>query len=171
MSWRRSARHGGGRSAGILILILSLAHTPLPQPDFHNIRHHDNPGELCEHHDHLLRWHPGAGIAADVAVLHWHWFLPTVEPFDLSSESAGPAIHAHVVDWQASTWEQAPRVPAYTMSRIVAPLEAPPDLPLSMLPSEAIRVDLAPGGRLVRTFSATFAPSAPLACLFQRWDC
>src|SRR3954452_18321557 len=68
------------RSLGIVFLILSLVHAPLPQPDFHNIRHHDGPGEVCDHHDHLLRWHPGAGVARDVAILHWHWFLPTSEP-------------------------------------------------------------------------------------------
>jgi hypothetical protein len=168
MSWRWSARPGGGRGIGIMILILGLAHTPLPQPDFHNIRHHDGPGEVCEHHDHLLRWHPGAGIAADIAVLHWHWFLPTVEPFDQSPESAGPAVHAHVVDWQASTWDQGPRVPANATSRIVATPGLPP---LLIRPVEAMKVDLALGARRVRTFSATFAPSAPLACLFQRWDC
>src|SRR5438067_12993039 len=98
MSLRRPARHRGTRSLGIVITILGLVHAPLPQPDFHNIRHHDGPGEVCEHHDHLLRWHPGAGIADDVAVLHWHWFLPTVEPFDPSPVPAGPAVHAHVVD-------------------------------------------------------------------------
>ena len=76
MSWRRLARHGSGCRLGIILLILSMVHTPLPQPDFHNIRHHDGQGEVCEHHDHLLRWHPGATVASDVAVLHWHWFLP-----------------------------------------------------------------------------------------------
>src|SRR3954447_16850785 len=108
------ARHQGARRLGILIVILGLVHAPLPQPDFHNIRHHDAPGEVCEHHDHLLSWHPGAGIANDVAVLHWHWFFPAAEPFDLSPEHAGPALHAHVADWQASTWEQGPQVSADT---------------------------------------------------------
>jgi hypothetical protein len=154
-----------------MVLILGLAHAPLPQPDFHNIRHHDGPGELCEHHDHLLRWHPRAGFAADVAVLHWHWFLPTADPFDQSPESAGPAVHAHVVDWQAATWEDAPQVPPRTASGVVPALELSPRLPLSILAAEAIEADLALGARRVRAFSATFAPSTHLACLFQRWDC
>src|SRR3954471_23157864 len=109
MLLRRSARHGGARGLGIMLLILGLVHTPLPQPDFHNIRHHDAPGEVCEHHDHLLLWHPAAGIADDVAVLHWHWFLALAEPSDASPEHSGPALHAHVVDWQATTWDDGPR--------------------------------------------------------------
>ena len=51
-------RHRVTRGLGILFVILSLVHAPLPEPDFHNIRHHDRPGEVCDHHDHLLRWHP-----------------------------------------------------------------------------------------------------------------
>ena len=43
---------------GIGFLILSAIHIPLPQADYHNIRHHDAPGEICLYHDHLLRWHP-----------------------------------------------------------------------------------------------------------------
>jgi hypothetical protein len=171
MSWRRSARHGAGRGIGIMVLILGLVHTPLPQPDFHNIRHHDSPGEVCEHHDHLLRWHPGAGIADDVAVLHWHWFLPTVEPFDATPEQAGPAIHAHVVDWQASTWEDGPRVSADTTSRVVAALAASTGLASLMLPSRVNTAELAPGAWRVRAFSATSARPTPLTCLFERWDC
>ena len=89
MRWRRLAPTWNGRTLGISLLILSLVHTPLPQPDFHNIRHHDGPGEVCEHHDHLLRWHPGAGVARDVAVLHWHWFLPADPGTDPPAEGSG----------------------------------------------------------------------------------
>ena len=71
--WRRAA------SMGIGILILSLVHVPLPQADYHNIRHHDAPGEICGYHDHLLRWHPSADHDDDVTMLHWHWFVPIVE--------------------------------------------------------------------------------------------
>ena len=49
---------------GAALLSLSLVHTPLPQPDFHEVRHHDAPGEVCEHHDHLLRWHPGSSASS-----------------------------------------------------------------------------------------------------------
>ena len=61
------------------MLILSVVHVPLPQADYHNIRHHDAPGEICVYHDHLLRWHPSADLDDDVTMLHWHWFVPVVE--------------------------------------------------------------------------------------------
>src|SRR5436190_2129737 len=99
------ARQRGARSLGITLLIFSLVHTPLPQADFHNIRHHDAPGEVCEHHDHLLRWHPGAGSAEDVAILHWHWFLPLPGDSASSGGGAGPALHAHVADVLATNWD------------------------------------------------------------------
>jgi hypothetical protein len=154
-----------------MLLIFGLVHTPLPQPDYHNIRHHDGAGEVCEHHDHLLRWHPRAGQADDVAILHWHWFLPATDPFDLAPEGNGPAVHAHVVDWQAATWEDGPRISPDTTSRgNPAPSPAPGFVSLtSPLPAATAR--LVSESRWARTFSATFAPSAPLACLFQRWVC
>ena len=97
-----------GRSwTGIGLLILGLLHVPLPQPDYHNVRHHDAPGEVCGYHDHLLRWHPDAGQASDVAVLHWHWFLPDSGPADTRD---GAAIQAHVVGWDAPTDEAGPPV-------------------------------------------------------------
>jgi len=156
-----------------MVLILGLVHTPLPQPDFHNIRHHDAPGEVCEHHDHLLRWHPGAGLASDVAVLHWHWFLPTAEPSDPAAEPAGPAMHAHVVDWQASCWEEGPSVSVGPESpfRGTTALEVAPPLALLNLLNPTFTSVLGLEPPRVHAFSATFAPGAPLACLYQRWVC
>jgi hypothetical protein len=168
------ARHQGARRLGILMVILGLVHAPLPQPDFHNIRHHDGPGEVCEHHDHLLRWHPGAGVAADVSVLHWHWFVPTADPLDnTSTDPHGPALHAHVVDWQAPSWEGGPLVTADTTARFVPGLDrapAPGPAP-SIVACATVAPPTAPDSCRVRTFGATFAPTAPLACLYQRWDC
>jgi hypothetical protein len=154
-----------------MVLILGLVHTPLPQPDFHNIRHHDGAGEVCEHHDHLLRWHPGAGIAADVAVLHWHWFLPSAEPFELPQGAAGPVAHAHVADWQAMTWDDGPRLSTDTTVRLINAAELAPGVMLTTLGAEDSAADRTAGEPRIRTSSATFAPSAPPACLLQRWDC
>jgi hypothetical protein len=168
---RRSAPHRGARGLEIIILIFGLVHTPLPQPDFHNIRHHDGDGEVCEHHDHLLRWHPEAGIADDVAVLHWHWCFPVAEPMDLSPEQSGPAVHAHVVDWQAATWEEGPQVSVDLTSRFLGPLETPSGLSFLLHPDTADTAIPTPPLPLSRTFGATFAPHADLSCLFQRWVC
>ena len=71
------------------MLILSAIHIPLPQADYHNIRHHDAPGEICPFHDHLLRWHPAATSDADVALFHWHWFVPLVQP----GAGCAPVLH------------------------------------------------------------------------------
>ena len=73
---RRPLAHAGLRRFGVVLLALGLFRVPLPQADFHNIRHHDGTGEVCPHHDHLLRWHPKASQNEDVAMLHWHWFVP-----------------------------------------------------------------------------------------------
>lgn len=114
-SWRRSEWHGW-RPLGIVILILSTIRVPLPQADYHNIRHHDAAGEICVYHDHLLRWHPQANSNDDVSLLHWHWFLPRVAPDaqapggddESRSPHSGPALHAHLGDWAEPDWTGTP---------------------------------------------------------------
>lgn len=175
MRWRRPARrprHGG--ILGVALLILSLAHTPLPQPDFHNIRHHHGKGQVCAHHDHLLRWHPGATAADDVAVLHWHWFLPGTPGSDPSPVGPGLAVHAHAPAWQSPDWDGGPRVvassaPVRTAAR---PAPCPSDhLPLAV-PGPALLGFVAPSGtRPPLAFSATFAPGISLTSRFHRWTC
>lgn len=150
-------------------VIFSLVHAPLPQPDYHNIRHHDAPGELCAHHDHLLRWHPRARASEDVAVLHWHWFVPSSEPAPLSDSGDGPAWHAHIADWDASLWGTDPPRLAAPVARLIdpptpSPIETPAYVHVGMLaPSLAFDPPLA--------FSATYARRVSLASLLQRWAC
>jgi hypothetical protein len=109
------ARGAGSRTARALAvstLIFGVVHVPLPQADYHNIRHHDGPGEVCPYHDHLLRWHPSASVNDDVALLHWHWFVPPGELGEPSSPpgavplgaASGPAVHAHVANSLAPNW-------------------------------------------------------------------
>jgi len=84
---------------GIALVIPGLLHVPLPQVDFHVIRHHHGDGEVCLQHDHLLRWHPQIGESDEVAVLHWHWLLPRQLDPALSGERGdAPVLHAHDVD-------------------------------------------------------------------------
>lgn len=172
MSVRGRANCRLGRILGIVFVTLSLVHTPLPQPDFHNIRHHDAVGEVCEFHDHLLRWHPGAGVASDVSILHWHWFLPS-EPDDNLAGNV-PALHAHVPDWQSATWETGPQISpdVAAASRLI---ERPSISPLDGLIAPAgpafLALGQAPGTHPRLAFSATFAPGVSLSTLHQRWDC
>ena len=102
MRRRGWGRPGNKHALGVVFLTFGLVHVPLPQADFHNIRHHDAPGELCVYHDHLLQWHPGAGSASDVAVLHWHWVLPSVDGSErdgMARPDGSTALHAHMPDW------------------------------------------------------------------------
>jgi hypothetical protein len=169
---RRWAQDRVSRLGIGLLLILGMVRVPLPEPDYHNVRHHDRPGEVCEHHDHLLRWHPDAGQSEDVAVFHWHWFLPTSGPLDLSGQGEGAALHAHVVGWDAPTINAGPPVvprgPGRPIDAVVfhfATLFAV--LPLAA--DSSILDDAGPPS--VRAFCATFAPHASLSCLLQRWAC
>lgn len=158
------------RLVGVTMVILSVVHTPLPQPDYHNVRHHDAPGEVCEYHDHLLRWHPGAGVASDVAVLHWHWFLPS-ESGEGAPSADGAAIHAHVPAWLASTWDDGPQVAPDTASRILdRPAPCVLEWPLTAaLP--VLGVDHPSGIRRGAGSRATIAPAVSIPSLLQRWDC
>lgn len=84
------------RILAIALLAPSLLQVPLPQADFHVVRHRHAVGQVCPQHDHLLRWHPQAGEGDAVAVLHWHWLPP--RSLDTSAaDQAGrslPAFHA-----------------------------------------------------------------------------
>jgi hypothetical protein len=108
---RRASRDIGLRLLGIA-LILGLVRIPLPQLDYHNVRHHHSAGEVCPHHDHLLRWHPSASLNEDVAIVHWHWVLPNVQRSGADPEDANPggrpssgsAVHAHVDDGLPPDW-------------------------------------------------------------------
>ena len=172
MRRRGLALSRNGRTLGVTLLILSLVHTPLPQPDFHNIRHHDAPGEVCEHHDHLLRWHPGAGRASDVAVLHWHWFLQGLPGTDPVPQGGGLAVHAHAPAWEAAAWDDGPRLTPDTASRLLArPTPCPLELPLALLSNATPGVSPAAGMRPPLAFGATFAPGVSLTALLHRWVC
>jgi len=125
VTFRRSSRRSGTQVLGIAMLILGLFRVPLPQADYHNIRHHDGAGEICPHHDHLLRWHPLAGGEKDVAVLHWHWVLPRAESSGESSDTglgwphpvSSPRLHAFFADYLAFDWSGTPAVRPAPMGR------------------------------------------------------
>lgn len=169
----RSAHKQGLRRLGIILLISGLVPIPLPEPDFHNIRHHDGPGEVCEHHDHLLRWHPGAGSADDVAILHWHWYLPLSEEADGSSSGTGPALHAHVVDWLGSSWEDGPRIVPDDSSGLIGRIASSAQTTLSpeLLPAGGMAIVPDPGRHPSFAFRTPLARRASLNSLLQRWVC
>ncbi|MGP0068606.1 MAG: hypothetical protein ACLQGP_34025 [Isosphaeraceae bacterium] len=178
---RRKSHWRGRRALGISFLILSTIHIPLPQPDYHNIRHHDTPGEICPYHDHLLRWHPSADANEDVALLHWHWFVPLVEPGarqpgsddEHRAPGSGPALHAHLGDWPEPDWTGSPVLRpdgrGRLLDRLALELSAGADSPFNS-------VALA-SGSLQSGWSSACPPGgvallrAARTSLFQRWNC
>ena len=177
MGRRKPAETAGGRVLGVLTLTLGLVHTPLPQPDFHNIRHQDGPGRVCEFHDHLLRWHPGAGVAQDVAVLHWHWFLPSDLGDDASpaAPGSGPAAHAHVPAPVNACWDHAPTLSsdAVDTSRLLS-MSLKLSSAADVLPGVLNVRDHARVAALLRApagFGAGYAIGVSPASLLQRWVC
>jgi hypothetical protein len=180
VSTRRRSDRRGLRSLGISFLILGAIHIPLPQADYHNIRHHDAPGEICPYHDHLLRWHPRADADEDVSLLHWHWVVPLVEPGarppggddEHRAPGSGPALHAHVGDWPEPDWTGMPLIRPDSRGRLLdrlalngsgaclgATLESSATHPLQ----SGFFSSSPPGGMVTLRAART--------SLFQRWNC
>lgn len=115
------------RALGIMLLVPGLLRIPLPQADYHNIRHHDGAGEICPYHDHLLRWHPTASRNDDVAVFHWHWLAPqSVQPGSGDPREHGdpspntpPSLHAYLPDCVEPDWNSSPAIRAESCWRIL----------------------------------------------------
>ena len=169
---RRLQQHHRARTFAVSLLILALLPTPLPRVEFHNVRHHDAPGQVCEYHDHLLRWHPDARGAADVPILHWHWAWPEPDagPADSGHDGVGPRLHAHLADEVAADARTTPAVVADAPPRAPVP-------PLGILDALAFalpghippRIDV--GSPPGLPFSATYAPRTSLTDRLVRWSC
>jgi hypothetical protein len=160
-------------------VILSVIHVPLPQADYHNVRHHDGPGEVCDHHDHLLRWHPSADSNADLALLHWHWFLPMLEPAnphqraddDHHRPGSGPALHAHVGDGLVpDDWRGEPLIQMGGAGRLIDQLAFDGSFMSADGPLAGSGLGT-PAGVLSGRASPADAVRADLAAMFQRWNC
>jgi hypothetical protein len=177
---RRPVNKRGSRALGIGFLILSLVHVPLPQADYHNIRHHDAPDEICVYHDHLLRWHPSANRDADVTMLHWHWYVPLVETGDHHPQDSnddhrgppsGPSLHAHLGNLPAPDWLGDPVVRPDTRGRFVDQLTlGQSDTSLAYLADQSLQF----GPRSRNTSldqSGAGGLRASRTALFQRWNC
>jgi hypothetical protein len=176
---RRKDHPSGLQILGVGIVILSVIHVPLPQADYHNVRHHDGFGEVCEHHDHLLRWHPSADSNADVTLLHWHWFLPLLEPADPHQRSgddhhrpgSGPSLHAHVGDGLVpDDWRGESLIQMAGSWQVIDQLALNISFVSADDPSSAAGIAM-----LARALAGRASPPASAraqrAAIFQRWNC
>jgi hypothetical protein len=159
-------------------MILSAIHVPLPQPDYHNIRHHDGPGEICLYHDHLLRWHPSAKTNEDVSLLHWHWVIPLARPDadrlggDGEGQAPGPALHAHVGDWPEPTWPDQPVMSSDRDGRFVGHVSPGLSGALSgSLGDHLAALHLGMAFRQRATLGGAALRAAARTALLQRWNC
>jgi hypothetical protein len=176
----RRCSHRGARALGIGVLILGVVHIPLPQADYHNIRHHDAPGEICVYHDHLLRWHPSADHDDDVSMLHWHWVVPLVEPgnpYQSSNDEnhsprSGPSLHAHFGDWPGLDWHSDPVVRPDVRGRLLDHLLLGRlHTSQAHVSNELAHLDLQSGRFSARTDYPADGVRAARTALFQRWNC
>ncbi len=170
----------GVRLLWITLLIPGLIRVPLPQADFHNIRHHHGVGEVCPHHDHLLRWHPTASQDADVAVLHWHWIIPrTGETSDnLGSgnddpvASPRPLLHAYHLDCLEPDWTGDPVIGPDHRGRLLQ--DTSPSRSTLPLAHDSHLIGVAAYRAWARPGFESGTPGKPragLLGLFQRWNC
>ncbi len=168
--WTR--RQHRARTLAVSLLILALLPTPWPKVEFHNVRHHDAPGQVCEYHDHLLRWHPDAASAEDVAVLHWHWAWPSESPSQVGHEGKGLRLHAHMPDPASPAVESRPVIVADVSARLLKPPAFEPPSPAFSFdrPSHDSLI-LRSGASPALTFGATFAPRTSLTSRLHRWSC
>jgi hypothetical protein len=176
---RRSIKTGA-RLLWILMLVPGLLRVPLPQADFHNIRHHHELGQICPHHDHLLRWHPTASQNDDVAVVHWHWIIPRLGDQGEGSaagddDSPGvprPVLHAYHLDCLEPDWTAHPVISPDVRGRF-----APGALPMLAALRPASEAYLTGAILYPARLEWGFIPPAGkslralLLGLGQRWNC
>jgi hypothetical protein len=168
---RWPVEHPGARRLGIAILALSLLRLPLPQADYHQIRHQHGSGEVCAYHDHLLKWHPDAGDDEAVAVLHWHWFVPSNGIDHQDENSASPVVHAHADGLEPQS------IGGYLFQadgrgRLMAPpTSAAPPLELHLDASRACRGSPPAVPLSVSLRSEPSLSISPPLGLFARWNC
>ena len=161
-------QHRRVRNLAFSLLILALLPTPWPKVEFHNVRHHDAPGQVCEHHDHLLRWHPNSTSAEDVAVLHWHWAWPSDSPSQLGHEGEGLRLHAHMPDPTLPAVESSPVIVVDASARLIMPPAFEP--PLLAFAFDRPTHD-SPIPKSGASPALTFAPRTSLTSRLHRWSC
>lgn len=164
------------RVATIALLVIAIVRPPLPVPDYHQVEHRDGPGQFCEYHEHLLRWHSDGGSETPTAVLHWHWMIfrplqSTPSPSD-DPDSPLNICHSLGTDWLAPNWAEAPKlstsrttIPAPRLSLKFWTVASPQPFGLHHL------IDPSPPSSSRAHDSRVLSISAPRCSLLQLWTC
>ena len=165
-------RHHRVSTLAVSLLILALLPTPWPKVEFHNVRHQDEAGQVCEFHDHLLRWHPDAPSGVEVAVLHWHWGWPPRVDDSTEHPDDTPRLIGHLPDVALPTAEPTPAIlvdtPAH--SQVATGFEPPCRFSAFERPTPD-PLAFGSGRSDALTFSASFAPRTSLTSRLHRWSC
>jgi hypothetical protein len=169
---RRSGLTRLVRRLGVTLLILGLAHVPLPTADFHVIGHQHSEGQICPLHDHLLRWH-ASDTPSERAVLHFHWALLSASMAD--AEAQGPAIHADSPDPSDLELSDGLRESSFATSVRSLVAKPLPTFRTAFLPvadtARTLQAVSACSASTSRNFGTTFPPRDSLASRLQRWIC
>ncbi|HEV3122045.1 MAG TPA: hypothetical protein VGY53_09090, partial [Isosphaeraceae bacterium] len=118
------------------------------------------------------RWHPEAYGAQDIAILHWHWFLPVPGSAQGGAGAGVPVAHSQLPDWSGLAWDQAPQLGPEARTRITgraAPIRPHPCLVDGVAMSDTLAVRAGPCP--LHSFSATFARRVSSTSLLNRWIC
>ncbi len=180
VTFQRPPRRLRTQLPGIALLILGLFRVPLPQADYHNLRHHDGAGEICPLHNHLLRWHPRAASEKDVAVLHWHWVLPQPQGSGERPDTGpawphlapSPRLDAFLGDCLALDWSATLAVRPAPIGRSLLGFPSSPSAPHVTASFSLAVCSISPAVLTTGARSCSQgALRAELLGLFQHWNC
>ena len=168
---RRGDRERPLRLPAIALLVLGLAHVPLPMPDYHVMAHRHGKGQVCPLHNHLLRWH-FSGAFSNSPVLHIHWAFLDRPANDVKSDGSG--VHADSpdpLDWAALANQSVAVRTAFVRQVCPAPsLDLSPAALAPLFAGPPSRVPALAHSRS-RSFGTTYPPSVPVGSRLQRWVC
>jgi len=161
------------RRLGIMLMILSLTDAPLPTPDYHETRHSGDEGEVCVHHDHLLKWHRDDAAEQDNAVFHWHWAPFTPNESDADGLADGPDSPADSSESDTSDLCDDSQFITHHPARLTGRIAKVSGRFSLAVSNASKRAPTARPGRasLAHSFGSTFPPRISSACRLQRWVC
>jgi hypothetical protein len=161
------------RRAGITLLILGVAYTPLPGPDSHIIRHLHGEGQACVHHDYLLKLHPDEPDSGYEVVFHFPGSPVSALAPQAEDSAEGPMAPSDSADDCDIPFDDDVQMTHEGTTRLVARPGSVVSFLLSSFADARVSPVAARQGRrpMPRSFAASYPPWVTLASLLQRWAC